>query len=251
MIERAEELERSLSEQVPWALSPSFVHGMFLVRLGPDRRGAAAVRGHVRARRRYGRLVPIDLPRLARRGRAPGRELGESTRPRAGNEGARPGRTTSRRPGEPPPARSSRHTWGTRTTPFAPASMLRASRAPMDSISVSSAASSPSGSAALSRRRKRCGRPFVALVETEEGVSLWPRFATRTLSTAIEALVAAGDLERAQSVVDRLEEHARSMAVPSAIAAAACCRALVLAQDGNVDAARASIEHADRAYGSR
>ena len=30
MIERAEELERSLGEQLPWALSPSFVHGMFL-----------------------------------------------------------------------------------------------------------------------------------------------------------------------------------------------------------------------------
>jgi DNA-binding CsgD family transcriptional regulator len=73
---------------------------------------------------------------------------------------------------------------------------------------------------------------------------LWPGFATRTLSTAIEALVAAGDLERARSVLVRLEEHAGSMAVPSAIAAAARCRALVLAQDGNVDAARARIERA-------
>ena len=33
MIERAEELERSLAEQLPWALSPSFVHGMFLFAL--------------------------------------------------------------------------------------------------------------------------------------------------------------------------------------------------------------------------
>jgi hypothetical protein len=72
---------------------------------------------------------------------------------------------------------------------------------------------------------------LLPLVETEEGVSLSPAFATRTLSNAIEALVAAGELERAQSVVDRLDEHARSMAVPSAIAAAARCRALVLAQD--------------------
>jgi DNA-binding CsgD family transcriptional regulator len=89
---------------------------------------------------------------------------------------------------------------------------------------------------------------LLPLVDTDEDVSLWPAFATRTLSNASEALVAAGDLERALSLVGQLEEHARSMAVPSAIAAAARCRALVLAQDGNVDAARASVEKALREH---
>ena len=52
---------------------------------------------------------------------------------------------------------------------------------------------------------------LLPLVETEEGVSLWPAFATRTLANTIEALVAAGDLERAQPIVDRLEEHASDL----------------------------------------
>ena len=86
------------------------------------------------------------------------------------------------------------------------------------------------------------------MVETEEGVSLWPGYATRTLSTAVEALVAAGDLERAQSVLERLEEHAHAIAVPSANAAAARCRAMVLLQHGDLAAARAAIEDALAAH---
>ena len=89
---------------------------------------------------------------------------------------------------------------------------------------------------------------LLPLVETEEGVSLWPGYATRTLSTAVEALVAAGDLERAQSVLERLEEHAHAMAVPSADAAAARCRAMVLLQHGDLAAARAAIEDALAAH---
>ena len=89
---------------------------------------------------------------------------------------------------------------------------------------------------------------LLPLVETEEGVSLWPGYATRTLSTAVEALVAAGDLERAQAVLERLEEHAHARAVPSADAAAARCRAMVLLQHGDLAAARAAIEDALAAH---
>ena len=122
--------------------------------------------------------------------------------------------------------------------------MLPALRAPTDSISVSSAASPPSGFCGSLGDVNAAVDHLLPLVETEEGVSLWPAHAARTLSTAVEALVAAGTPSEAQPVVDRLEEHARAIGVPSAEAAAARCRALMLAQDGDVDAARDSIETA-------
>ena len=114
MIERAVELERSLSEQVPWALSPGFVHGMFLFAL--DRIDEA----RVNSRTCYSApsLWETGSDRstsCARRGRAPGRELGEKAAPTRRNEGARPdGLESCGGPGEPPPARLSRHTWETR-----------------------------------------------------------------------------------------------------------------------------------------
>ena len=134
-------------------------------------------------------------------------------------------------------------------TLFEPARVLRVSRGLTDSISVSSGANSPSGfCGSLSGDANAAVDHLLPLVETDEGVSLWPGYATRTLSTAVEALVAAGDLERAQSVLERLEEHAHAMAVPSADAAAARCRAMVLLQHGDLAAARAAIEDALAAH---
>ena len=83
------ELERSLNEQLPWALSPSFVHGMFLFAVDRIDEARRQFEEEYERAVALGRLVAIDLPRVARRGRAPGRELAEGTRPRAGNEGAR------------------------------------------------------------------------------------------------------------------------------------------------------------------
>jgi DNA-binding CsgD family transcriptional regulator len=85
-------------------------------------------------------------------------------------------------------------------------------------------------------------------LEEQAGVSLHRSQVARTLSNAIEALVGAGALVEADSMAARLEEHARSMPVPSAIAAAARCRALTLAQNGDLSSARASIEAALAAH---
>jgi len=89
---------------------------------------------------------------------------------------------------------------------------------------------------------------LLPLLEQRAGVSLHPGLLARTLSYAVEALVGVGQLVDAESVAGRLEEHARAMPVPSAIAAAARCRALVLAQSGDLPAARASTEEAFAAH---
>ncbi len=85
-------------------------------------------------------------------------------------------------------------------------------------------------------------------LEERAAVSLHPSLVARTLSNTIEALVGTGELGEAESLAARLEEHARAMPVPSAIAAAARCRALVLAQGGDLEGARASIEDALAAH---
>jgi DNA-binding CsgD family transcriptional regulator len=85
---------------------------------------------------------------------------------------------------------------------------------------------------------------LLPLLEERADVSLHSCLVARTLSTAIEALLGTGELVHAESLTERLEAHASTMPVPSAIAAAARCRALVLAHDGDVERARASIEAA-------
>jgi DNA-binding CsgD family transcriptional regulator len=85
---------------------------------------------------------------------------------------------------------------------------------------------------------------LLPLLEERAGVELHPSLVARTLSNAIEALLGTGELGHAETLTGRLEEHVRAMPVPSAIAAAARCRALVLAQGGDLPGARASIEHA-------
>jgi DNA-binding CsgD family transcriptional regulator len=89
---------------------------------------------------------------------------------------------------------------------------------------------------------------LLPLLEARAGVELQPSLVARTLSNAIEALIGTGELGHAETLAGRLEQHARVMPVPSAMAAAARCRALVLAQSGDLPGARASIEHALAAH---
>jgi DNA-binding CsgD family transcriptional regulator len=89
---------------------------------------------------------------------------------------------------------------------------------------------------------------LLPLLEERAGVSLHPSLVTGTLSNAIEALIGEGKVVDGESLAGRLEEHAGTMPVPSAIAAAARCRALVLAQSGDFPGARASIEDALAAH---
>jgi DNA-binding CsgD family transcriptional regulator len=89
---------------------------------------------------------------------------------------------------------------------------------------------------------------LLPLLEERAGVNLHPSVVARTLSNAIEALVGTGELTEATSLAERLEKHARAMPVPSAIAAAARSRALVLAQDGDLLGARTLIEAALAAH---
>jgi DNA-binding CsgD family transcriptional regulator len=85
---------------------------------------------------------------------------------------------------------------------------------------------------------------LLPLLEARAGVELQPSLVARTLSNAIEALIGTGELGHAETLAGRLEQHARVMTVPSALSAAARCRALVIAQGGDLPGARASIEAA-------
>jgi DNA-binding CsgD family transcriptional regulator/tetratricopeptide (TPR) repeat protein len=85
---------------------------------------------------------------------------------------------------------------------------------------------------------------LLPLLEERTGISLHPSQVARTLATTIDALLSTGNLTQVESLATRLEQHAAVMAVPSAIAAAARCRALVLAQGGDLPGARGAIEAA-------
>jgi DNA-binding CsgD family transcriptional regulator len=245
MIERAEELERSLDEQLPWALSPSFVHGMFLFaldRIDEARRQFEDV---------YERAVAVgDWFRSIYLAWLAEVEL------RAGNwEKAREHTRGTRELGQA--GLTIGEAWGAASSALVEAHLGNEEDAVRAGERASRLARADGFHLCLVRSESALGLlrlslgdvnaavdHLLPLVETEEGVSLWPAQATRTLSTAVEALVAAGDAERAEPIVDRLEEHARAIGVPSAEAAAARCRALMLAQDGDVDAARDSVETA-------
>jgi len=89
---------------------------------------------------------------------------------------------------------------------------------------------------------------LLPLLDERDGVSLHRCLVARTLSNAVEALIGVGELDHAATLAGRLEEHARAMPVPSAIAASARSRALVLAQNGDVNGGRAAIETALAAH---
>ena len=248
-IERAVELERSLDERPPWALSPSFVHGMFL--FASDQIDEA----RRQFEEEYERAVALgDWSRLIYLAWLAEVELraGNWQKARAHARGTRELGRTDLTIGE---------AWGAASRALVEAHLGNEDDAVRAGESASRLARADGfhlclvrSEFALALLRLSLGDANAAvdhllpLLETDEGVSLWPGYATRTLSTAVEALVAAGDLERARSVLERLEEHARAMAVPSADAAAARCRALVLLQHGDLAAARAAIEDALAAH---
>ena len=89
---------------------------------------------------------------------------------------------------------------------------------------------------------------LLPLLDERDGAGLWPPHELRVLSDAIEALVAVGDFDRAESLVDRLAERVRSLPLPSAIAALARGRALVLAGRGDLSGAHTAIEDALAAH---
>jgi DNA-binding CsgD family transcriptional regulator/tetratricopeptide (TPR) repeat protein len=61
---------------------------------------------------------------------------------------------------------------------------------------------------------------------------------------AIEAALVVGDVERAQDVLARFEERAARSSIPWSLAVSARCRGLVLAAQGELDAAAAALERA-------
>jgi DNA-binding NarL/FixJ family response regulator len=61
---------------------------------------------------------------------------------------------------------------------------------------------------------------------------------------AIEAAVAVGDVDRAQTLLDRFEERAARSQIPWSLAVSARCRGLVLAAQSELEAAAEALEHA-------
>jgi len=87
----------------------------------------------------------------------------------------------------------------------------------------------------------RACAPLVELVE-EHGVG--EPVAAFYLPEALEALVALGELERAEALLDRFEERAGELDRAWALARGARCRALLLAARGDVVGAAEAIERA-------
>jgi DNA-binding CsgD family transcriptional regulator len=249
-IERAVELERSLGETLPLGDNPSWIYGQLLFaldRIDEARRQfeelheRAVALGDIARSVYLAWLVEVEL-RAGRWERAQAhargtRELGQWGMPMGEAWGAASSALVEAHLGDEDAAVEV----GERASKLARASGMHMSLVRSETALGLLRLSAGDANAALNY--------LLPLLERQEGVNLWPGFATRTLSTAVEALVAAGDLEQAESVAARLEEHARDLPVPSAIAAAARCRALVLAQDGDLAGARASIEAALAAHG--
>src|SRR5262249_26394376 len=61
---------------------------------------------------------------------------------------------------------------------------------------------------------------------------------------AVEALLAVGELEQAGRLLEPFEQNGLTLQRPSALAASARCRGLLLAGKGDLEAAVAALEHA-------
>jgi DNA-binding NarL/FixJ family response regulator len=94
------------------------------------------------------------------------------------------------------------------------------------------------------------GEPVSADRHLNEALEVFERVAFREPAIwrvdgdAIEAALAVGDLDRAQRLLARLEEHAARSQIPWSLAVSARCRGLVLAARGELDAAAEALEHA-------
>ena len=87
-----------------------------------------------------------------------------------------------------------------------------------------------------------------ALVKLPDGEPLRDATAFRATADAVEALLGLGRTYEARELVEGLEGRARSVDLPSRVAASARCRALVLAELGDVASARAAISDANAVH---
>jgi len=87
----------------------------------------------------------------------------------------------------------------------------------------------------------RACEPLVTVVEAQGIGEPVPLF---FLPDALEALIALGQLDRAEALIDQLEERGRELAREWAIATGARSRALLLAARGDVPAAVANVDRA-------
>jgi DNA-binding NarL/FixJ family response regulator len=87
-------------------------------------------------------------------------------------------------------------------------------------------------------------RHLTEALEVFERVAFREPAIWRVDGDAIEAALAAGDLERAQRLLARFEERAARSRIPWSLAVSARCRGLVLAARGELDAAEEALERA-------
>jgi DNA-binding NarL/FixJ family response regulator len=92
-------------------------------------------------------------------------------------------------------------------------------------------------------------RHLTAAVEMFERVAFREPAIWRVDGDAIEAAVAAGDVERAQERLTRFEASATRSGIPWSLAVSARCRALVLAARAELDAAAEALERALAEHG--
>jgi DNA-binding CsgD family transcriptional regulator len=249
-IERAVELERSLAELLPFRESPSFLHGVVLLAL--DRLDEA----RRQLEESYERGVALgDSYRLVHLGWLAELEL------RAGNweralAQARFCEELGRQRGV-----TDAEAWGAWSRALVEAHLGDVNAAVEAGERASRLARAIGFHWALARSELTLGflhlsegrgakalDHLLPLLVERRDVSLHPGVVARTLSNAVEALVIAGELDDAEAMARRLDGHALAMPVPSSIAAAARCGALVLARGGDLQSARSSIEDALAAH---
>jgi DNA-binding CsgD family transcriptional regulator len=87
-------------------------------------------------------------------------------------------------------------------------------------------------------------RHLAEALEVFERVAFREPAVWRVDGDAIEAALAAGDLERAQKLLDRFAERAARSQIPWSLSVSARCRGLVLAAQGDLGAAAAALDRA-------
>ena len=87
-------------------------------------------------------------------------------------------------------------------------------------------------------------RHLTGALEVFERVAFREPAVWRVDGDAIEAALAAGDLDRAEELLTRFEERAARSRIPWSLAVSARCRGLVLAAHGELDAAAEALERA-------
>jgi DNA-binding CsgD family transcriptional regulator len=81
-------------------------------------------------------------------------------------------------------------------------------------------------------------------LDDAEGMGILEPAIFRIHADLVEALVGAGELERAEAVLAEFERRATASAIPWSLATSARCRGLLLAARGSLDAAARSLEDA-------